>query len=117
MMPQSASRRHDDSTPFSRKSFWWSALLGLPAVNVAALILAALATGSSPTGIPFVVVAAALALVEFALLIASSRRYRVGAVRVLAAMLGNVVMTTLGLIAVFLAAFAIECDDPCDGAS
>jgi len=106
-----------DSDRDSRGSFWRGALLGLPAGNVAALTLTAFASGATLTGIPFIVVAAALALVELALLIAWSQRCRVGPVGVLAAMLGNVVMTALGIIAVFIAAFAIECDNPCDGAS
>ena len=85
-------------------------MLGLPAVNVAAIALLV-------PSIPLRVVVAALALVELALLIDQYRRARVGAFEVLAAMLGNVAVTVLIVIVIFWVSFTFTCDDPCDGLS
>ncbi len=106
MIPQHSSpRRLDVATTSRRTSFWLTALLGLPALNVVVLLVA-----GSGLVVP---VAAVLALLELVLLIALSRDWGIGVLGALGAMLGNVAMTLLVLILALLVAFMASCNGGC----
>jgi hypothetical protein len=106
MIPQPAApNRLTTSTAARPRSFWLTALLGLPVLNMAALI----ATASS-AGDVLVPMAVGLALIELALLVALSPRYRIGVLGAVAALMGSAAITVLGLFAMVLAVFAA-----CDG--
>ena len=102
-------RGRDVSPTSSRTSFWWGTLIGLPAVNAGFLGLVAFASGLVESLAPILIAAVVLALVELAVLIPQSRRYGVGGLGVLAAILGNAVMTTLGFMLVLFVFLLIAC--------
>ena len=106
MFPHTSSARLDVSTTPRRGSFWLTAMLGLPALNIAILFAAASVSGV------LVPVAVALAVVELVFLIALSPRYRIGAFGAVAAMLGNAVVTTVVPIVFF---FTLLAASGCDG--
>jgi len=90
--------------PSAKGSFWVTALLGLPAANVALLGFAGFLASDV-----FFPLAALVAVGELALLIPWTRTYGIGVVGALAAMLGIVLITVLGLVVVALVALSIAC--------
>ncbi len=88
--------------------FWPVALLALPAANVALLSLVAFLDDDL-----FVPVAAVVALGEVALVIAWTRTHGMGPLPTLAAVVGNFLITAIGLVVVFIVVFWISCDGAC----
>ena len=94
--------------PSAKGSFWVTALLGLPAANVALLGFAGFLASDV-----FFPLAALVAVGELALLIPWTRTYGIGVLGALGAMLGNVAMTLLVLILALLVAFMASCNGEC----
>ncbi len=112
MMPQPISPRGHDVSPTSgRNSFWWGALLGLPVVNAGFLGLAAAIASGLESAAPLILAVVVLALAELAVLIPQSRRHGVGGLGLVAAIIGNAVMTTLGFVLVLFVLLLIACSD------
>ena len=104
-MPQSRSPHPSDTSTTRRpRSFWLTALVGLPVVNGALLVAAASVEHAF-------LVMALVAFGELALLIVLVWTYGIGVLGAIGGILGNAVITVLGVAVVFFVALAIACRD------